>query len=83
MSFLSIVCVYCLQILEEIINNGLAINEDIYAALMMCNAISGDMSGAKDILGTMKQNGLTPTQTAYSALLSGKSSHSFESPQIF
>ena len=56
------------------INNGLTINEDIYASLIMCSSVNADMEGAKDIIHTMKQNGLTPTETAYSALLSGKCS---------
>ena len=46
-------------------------NEDLYALLIMGNAINNDLGAAEELIEVMKANGLVPKQTAYSALLSG------------
>lgn len=44
----------------------------MYASLITCHAMCNEMNEARELLQVMKDSGLEPKQTAYSALLSGK-----------
>ena len=59
-------------------------NEDLYALLIMGNAINNDLGAAEELIEVMKANGLVPKQTAYSALLCGMfDDEHFLSCQVF
>ena len=49
----------------------MTINEEVYAALISGHAESGDMQSATALLQVMKDNGLEPGLTSYTALLAG------------
>ncbi len=53
----------------------MAINEEVYAALISGHAFTGNMDAAKQLIQMMKQGELPPGLTSYSALLSGQLSH--------
>ena len=59
------------QILSELKAKEMTINEEVYAALISGHAESGDMQSATALLQVMKDNGLEPGLTSYTALLAG------------